>query len=149
MFYRLTLQTGFFIFLISIGTHSTLLVFKPTVMSHCVVDRHYLKVLSPANCTLVYVYIGTSNNSAGYWGEPHCDMPMQTLVNLMEHLNDTSDQFEWIYLTGDLPAHNIWDQTKSGQVFILKKTISLFDEYLPNKPLFYAIGNHESDPCNW
>ena len=73
---------------------------------------------------------------------------MQTLVNLMEHLNDTSDQFEWIYLTGDLPAHNIWDQTKSGQVSILKKIISLFDEYLPNKPLFYAIGNHESDPVN-
>ena len=94
------------------------------------------------------ICIGTGNNSAGYWGEPLCDLPMQTLVNLMEHLNDTSDQFEWIYLTGDLPAHNVWDQTKSGQVSILKKIISLFDEYLPNKPLFYAIGNHESDPVN-
>ena len=92
MFYRLTLQTGFFILLIFTGTHSTLLVFKPTVMSHCVVDRHYLKVLSPANCILVYVYIGKSDNSAGNWGEQHCDTSNQTLANLMEHLNDTSDQ---------------------------------------------------------
>ena len=37
-------------------------------------------------------FTGESNNSAGYWGEPNCDLPMQTLLNLMEHLNDTQDQ---------------------------------------------------------
>ncbi|XP_003391045.3 PREDICTED: sphingomyelin phosphodiesterase-like, partial [Amphimedon queenslandica] len=56
--------------------------------------------------------------------------------------------FDWIYLTGDLPAHNDWEQTKSGQVSIFNKIIGLFNEYLPNKPLFYSIGNHESDPVN-
>ena len=53
-----------------------------------------------------------------------------------------------VYLTGDLPAHNDWEQTKSGQVSIFNRMISLFNEYLPNKPLFYSIGNHESDPVN-
>ena len=51
-------------------------------------------------------------------------------------------------MTGDLPAHNDWDQTRANQTFILNKIIDLFDEYLPNKPLFFSFGNHESDPVN-
>ena len=51
-------------------------------------------------------------------------------------------------MTGDLPAHNDWSQTKKGQVDIFNKMIDLFDEYLPNKPMFYSFGNHESDPVN-
>ena len=51
-------------------------------------------------------------------------------------------------MTGDLPAHNDWNQTKSGQVDIFNKMIDLFNEYLPNKPMFYSFGNHESDPVN-
>uniref|UniRef100_A0A1X7T6L3 Saposin B-type domain-containing protein n=2 Tax=Amphimedon queenslandica TaxID=400682 RepID=A0A1X7T6L3_AMPQE len=43
---------------------------------------------------------GTPDNSAGAWGDAHCDIPLQTVVNLMEHLNATQDQFDWIYLTG-------------------------------------------------
>ena len=57
-------------------------------------------------------------------------------------------QFDWIYLTGDLPAHNDWNQTRSDQLFILNKIISLFNEYLPKKPVFYSFGNHESAPVN-
>ncbi|XP_019855309.1 PREDICTED: sphingomyelin phosphodiesterase-like isoform X3 [Amphimedon queenslandica] len=91
---------------------------------------------------------GDPNNSAGAWGDAHCDIPLQTVVNLMEHLNATQDQFEWIYMTGDLPAHNDWSQTRSGQVDIFNKMIDLFNEYLPNKPVFYSFGNHESDPVN-
>uniref|UniRef100_A0A1X7T6Y9 Sphingomyelin phosphodiesterase n=1 Tax=Amphimedon queenslandica TaxID=400682 RepID=A0A1X7T6Y9_AMPQE len=91
---------------------------------------------------------GESNNSAGYWGEPLCDLPMQTLINLMEHLNDTQDQFDWIYLTGDLPPHNVWNQTQDDQIYIFNKIINLFYEYFPNKPLFFSVGNHESAPVN-
>ena len=44
-------------------------------------------------------FIGESNNSAGYWGEPQCDIPMQTLLNLMEQLNDTQDQVStWVHM---------------------------------------------------
>uniref|UniRef100_A0A1X7UA88 Saposin B-type domain-containing protein n=1 Tax=Amphimedon queenslandica TaxID=400682 RepID=A0A1X7UA88_AMPQE len=91
---------------------------------------------------------GESNNSAGYWGEPLCDLPMQTLINLMEHFNDTQDQFDWIYLTGDLPPHNVWNQTQDDQIYVFNKIINLFYEYLPNKPLFFSVGNHESAPVN-
>ncbi|XP_019855307.1 PREDICTED: sphingomyelin phosphodiesterase-like [Amphimedon queenslandica] len=92
---------------------------------------------------------GESNNSAGFWGDPRqCDLPMQTLLNLIEYLNDTQDQFDWIYLTGDLPPHNIWNQTQDDQIYIFNKIINLFYEYLPNKPLFFSVGNHESAPVN-
>ena len=51
-------------------------------------------------------------------------------------------------MTGDLPAHNDWSQTRTGQIEIFNKMIDLFNEYLPNKPMFYSFGNHESDPVN-
>ena len=42
---------------------------------------------------LLFVFLsGTPDNSAGYWGDVHCDVPLQTVVNLMEHLNATQDQ---------------------------------------------------------
>ena len=40
--------------LISIGTHSTLLVFKLAAVSHCVVDRRYLQVYSYWKIKLLY-----------------------------------------------------------------------------------------------
>ena len=57
-------------------------------------------------------------------------------------------QFDWIYMTGDLPAHNDWNQTRPDQVLAFNKMIGLFNEYLPKKPVFYSFGNHESSPVN-
>ena len=51
-------------------------------------------------------------------------------------------------MTGDLPAHNDWTQTKNDQLSILANITSLFKKYLPGKPVFFAIGNHESAPVN-
>ena len=51
-------------------------------------------------------------------------------------------------MTGDLPAHNDWNQTRPDQVLAFNKMIGLFNEYLPKKPVFYSFGNHESAPVN-
>ena len=41
---------------------------------------------------IMYFAIGNSSTAAGYWGDYKCDVPHQTLVNLMEHLAVTKDQ---------------------------------------------------------
>ncbi len=57
-------------------------------------------------------------------------------------------QFDWVYWTGDIPAHDVWDYSREGQVDILKTVNDLIVKYLPDKPVFPSIGNHESSPVN-
>lgn len=57
-------------------------------------------------------------------------------------------QFDWVYWTGDLPAHNVWNQTREDQLDILTKCVDLMHKYLPNKTVFPSLGNHESAPVN-
>lgn len=85
---------------------------------------------------LFYV-LGNASTAAGNWGDYKCDVPYQTLENLMEFLGNMSDevgaeikghcskidlvvsflfQFDWVYWTGDLPPHNVWNQSRENQV---------------------------------
>lgn len=57
-------------------------------------------------------------------------------------------QFEWVYMTGDLPAHNVWNQSRDDQLYVLKTLVGLLKKYLPDKIIFPTLGNHESAPVN-
>ena len=50
--------------------------------------------------------------ASGYWGDYMCDLPHNTLVNMLEFVRDEikPDMFVW---TGDNSAHNVWDNTES------------------------------------
>ena len=91
---------------------------------------------------------GNSYTAAGYWGDYNCDTPLQTLENLMEYLASIQESFDWVYLTGDLPPHNVWNQSRDYELSILNTTVALLRKYLPNKVVFPAVGNHESSPVN-
>jgi sphingomyelin phosphodiesterase len=52
-------------------------------------------------------------------------------------------KFDFVYWTGDLPPHNIWNQTRPDQIFALRKLTQLFQKYFPNKVIYPALGNHE------
>lgn len=52
------------------------------------------------------------------------------------------------FKTGDLPPHNVWNQTKSDQVYALRKLTQLFIKYFPNSIIYPTLGNHEAAPCN-
>lgn len=54
----------------------------------------------------------------------------------------------FLFKTGDLPPHNIWNQTRSDQLNALEKLTFLFQKYFPNKSIFPTLGNHETQPCN-
>ncbi|XP_029457774.1 sphingomyelin phosphodiesterase isoform X2 [Rhinatrema bivittatum] len=91
---------------------------------------------------------GIGHRGAGHWGEySKCDLPLHTIENLLQHLA-TSGPFNYVYWTGDIPAHNIWEQTRTDQLLALRNITSLIRKYLGHLPVYPAVGNHESTPVN-
>ncbi|XP_029957654.1 sphingomyelin phosphodiesterase [Salarias fasciatus] len=86
---------------------------------------------------------------AGYWGTySSCDLPLWTVENLLQNAAK-SGSWDWVYWTGDIPAHNVWSQTRKQQVSELTVISRLIHKHLgPNVTVYPAIGNHESTPVN-
>ena len=51
-------------------------------------------------------------------------------------------------MTGDWPAHDLWQQTRDLNVNITRFGVEQIKHYFPNIPVFPQIGNHEPHPCN-
>ncbi|KAH9525406.1 Sphingomyelin phosphodiesterase [Bulinus truncatus] len=86
---------------------------------------------------------------AGKFGDySNCDTPLWTLENMFSTLSSQGDSFDYIIWTGDLPPHNVWNQSSADQLTTLKVIVSLFLKYFPNKLVFPSLGNHESSPVN-
>ncbi|KAM4619879.1 sphingomyelin phosphodiesterase [Polymixia lowei] len=86
---------------------------------------------------------------AGYWGTySKCDLPLRTVESLLENAARTGP-WDWVYWTGDIPAHNVWSQTRKQQLSELTVISKLIHKHLgPNVTVYPAIGNHESTPVN-
>ncbi|XP_037543311.1 sphingomyelin phosphodiesterase [Nematolebias whitei] len=86
---------------------------------------------------------------AGYWGTASkCDLPLRTVENLLENAA-RAGHWDWVYWTGDIPAHNVWSQTRSQQLTELTVISRLIHKHLgPNVTVYPAVGNHESTPVN-
>ena len=102
------------------------------------------------------------------------DIPLWTVENMFDHISRNEEvhfidilfeivlkqkkkkcsqhffrlQFDLIYWTGDLPPHNIWNQTREGQQSALDYLTSLFQKYFGDKLIMPSVGNHEAQPCN-
>lgn len=88
------------------------------------------------------------HNPSGYWGEySTCDLPLHTIESLLQHVA-TNGPFDRVYWTGDIPAHNVWEQTRAQQLDALRTITGLIRKYLGPVPVYPAVGNHESAPVN-
>lgn len=89
------------------------------------------------------------HKGAGYWGTySKCDLPLRTIENLLKNVAK-SGPWDWVYWTGDIPAHNVWSQTRAQQLNELITISRLILKYLgPNVTVYPAVGNHESTPVN-
>ncbi|XP_051971914.1 sphingomyelin phosphodiesterase-like [Xyrauchen texanus] len=89
------------------------------------------------------------HRGAGYWGTyGSCDLPLRTVENLLQNVAK-SGPWDWVYWTGDIPAHNVWSQTRAQQLKELTTISRLVLKYLgPNVTVYPAVGNHESTPVN-
>ncbi|XP_077197155.1 sphingomyelin phosphodiesterase [Paroedura picta] len=112
-------------------------------------DRGYLPGSDPACRDPLCCRGGQPQGAgAGHWGTySKCDLPLHTLENLLQHLA-ASGPYDAAYWTGDIPAHNVWQQSRADQLFALRTVTALIQKYLGPLPVFPAVGNHESVPVN-
>ena len=60
----------------------------------------------------------------------------------------THSDIDYILWTGDLPPHDVWNQTREENLKVLHETVTQLIEMFPGIPIFPALGNHESAPVN-
>lgn len=89
------------------------------------------------------------HREAGYWGTyGKCDLPLRTVENMLQNIA-AAGPWDWVYWGGDIPAHNVWSQTRSQQLVELQTISRLIHKYLgANVTVFPTVGNHESTPVN-
>lgn len=85
---------------------------------------------------------------AGKYGDYSCDIPPITFETMLQHINKTHQDIDYALWTGDIPPHNIWNQSRSDQLQALDYATKLLEKYLPGLKVFSAVGNHESAPVN-
>eukprot|EP00088_Acartia_fossae_P026753 TRINITY_DN2753_c0_g1_i2.p1 TRINITY_DN2753_c0_g1~~TRINITY_DN2753_c0_g1_i2.p1 ORF type:complete len:675 (+),score=82.41 TRINITY_DN2753_c0_g1_i2:37-2061(+) len=86
---------------------------------------------------------------AGYWGDYRkCDTPLRTIESMYRHINKEHKDIDYIYWTGDLPPHDIWNQTREGNLKVLRETSDQLRQYFPETTILPALGNHESAPVD-
>ena len=115
------------------------------------VDFAY-KVGSQADCPQPLCCRGgepaPGHSGAGQWGDyRNCDIPFWTAEAILKYAAQT-ENIDFIYYTGDLPAHNVWNQTREQQIYSINTINQLLLNTFPNKTFYSAVGNHEAAPCN-
>ncbi|XP_059050871.1 sphingomyelin phosphodiesterase isoform X1 [Achroia grisella] len=91
----------------------------------------------------------TPASGAGRWGDYRkCDTPKRTIDHMLKHIADTHTDIDYILWTGDLPPHDVWNQTKEENLKVLQETVAQMSDMFPGVPIFPALGNHESSPVN-
>jgi sphingomyelin phosphodiesterase len=84
---------------------------------------------------------------AGFWGDYRtCDIPQWTAESILKYIIQTEEQIDWIYFTGDIAPHDVWQQTQSKDLDEISLTTRLLKQTFSNKKIYPCVGNHESAP---
>ncbi|XP_021931289.1 sphingomyelin phosphodiesterase-like isoform X3 [Zootermopsis nevadensis] len=103
----------------------------------------------PLCCRLTNGPALSPQTAAGRWGDYRkCDTPRRTVDHMLQHISSTHPDIDYILWTGDLPPHDVWNQTREENLMVLKETVAQLTKTFPGIPIFPALGNHESAPVN-
>ncbi|XP_071516089.1 sphingomyelin phosphodiesterase-like isoform X6 [Panulirus ornatus] len=103
----------------------------------------------PLCCRATSGPVRSPDKRAGFWGDYRkCDTPQRTIDSMLENIAYLHPDIDYIIWTGDLPPHDIWNQTRENNLSILKSTVRQLLDYFPYTPIFPALGNHEAAPVN-
>jgi len=91
---------------------------------------------------------GNANRTAAKWGDYECDLTFPMFEAMLNSIANLSPQPNIIVWTGDNTAHDIWNETRDGQLARIKKVSQVVAQYLPNIPVFPIIGNHDTFPVD-
>ncbi|KAG0349961.1 hypothetical protein BGZ54_004104 [Gamsiella multidivaricata] len=86
----------------------------------------------------------TFTRAAASWGDYNCDTPVKLTQDLLKHV-PTVANVSFAIMTGDVPPHDIWHETKETVDPIEAHAYSVMAS-LPAK-IYPTVGNHESGPA--
>lgn len=116
-------------------------------------DQYYLEGSNaecnePLCCRYADNQPSNPEKRAGKWGDyRNCDTPLRTLENMLKHIVE-NHKIDYVIWTGDIPAHDVWNQTRIEQLYLLRSVSKIMMKYMKEIPIFPALGNHESFPVN-
>ena len=84
--------------------------------------------------------------AAQKFGDYKCDVPEITLDSMLQ--DTLQHKPDHILFTGDIVAHNIWQQTVASNENVIKNSAAKISETFKNAKFHPAIGNHEPAPLN-
>mmetsp|Transcript_9201 Transcript_9201/g.9161 ORF Transcript_9201/g.9161 Transcript_9201/m.9161 type:complete len:420 (+) Transcript_9201:430-1689(+) len=84
--------------------------------------------------------------TSGSWGDYNCDIPVKTLETAISQMSD--QDLDFVIITGDLPPHDVWNQSQSYNLQYQSIVANLFEKYFPTTPVYYMFGNHGPFPVN-
>ncbi|XP_058804235.1 sphingomyelin phosphodiesterase [Phymastichus coffea] len=131
---------------------------RPTFKVLHISDTHYdpyyeegsnAECNEPLCCRLTTGTPSSRSAAAGKWGDYRkCDTPKRTVDNMLKHISEVHQDIDYIIWTGDLPPHDVWNQTREENIKILIESIQQMLQIFPGIPIFPSLGNHESAPVN-
>ena len=88
-----------------------------------------------------------NETGAGFWGDYRtCDLPRWTAESMLEHIVRTEEQIDFVYFTGDIAPHDVWEQTQAKDLEEISFTTRLLQRTFPETKIYPCVGNHESAP---
>ncbi|KAL5256367.1 hypothetical protein ACHWQZ_G011559 [Mnemiopsis leidyi] len=92
---------------------------------------------------------GAGDKAAGFWGSlnAQCDLPLWTFEKALQFIREKIKP-DVIFWTGDIPAHDDWNQTREDQLHHIQITADLLSHYFPDTAVYPSLGNHESAPVD-
>jgi len=88
-----------------------------------------------------------SGRAAAYWGDYQCDVPVHTFTQMLEHIR-TTHQLDYIMISGDFPAHDVWLQSREHNLATATTVLQALQQVFPDTLVLPSLGNHEPFPCN-
>ncbi|XP_058823019.1 sphingomyelin phosphodiesterase-like [Topomyia yanbarensis] len=88
-------------------------------------------------------------DGAGEWGDYRdCDSPWKAVEDAVREAGRKHPDATYVYHTGDIIDHGVWETTIAGNIRSITRTSSLLKEVFPYKPVYNVLGNHEITPTN-
>ena len=89
----------------------------------------------------------SDETGADFWGDYRtCDLPRWTAESMLEHIVRTEEQIDFVYFTGDIAPHDVWQQTEAKDREEISFTTRLLQRTFPEKKIYPCVGNHEAAP---
>ncbi|CAJ0567581.1 unnamed protein product, partial [Mesorhabditis spiculigera] len=84
---------------------------------------------------------------SGEWGmAAHCDIPQRTFEHAIKHIAATEKNLDYIIITGDLEAHDMWEYSQNYTKYRVNYVNTFLKEQFGDVPIYNSIGNHEGVP---